>query len=91
MSEINILDFVELVKDFKSDVKQPLSMIIKNKNTAADLRKDFKRFLAIMEKMTKEENMRTFRKFVSELEKFNKNAEKMDKELKEMLKQLQGD
>jgi len=80
----NLADLFLLFEDFKNDMKQLLSMITKNKNAVADLRKDFKRFLKVMEKMTREEDMRTFRKFVNELEKFNKNAEKMSKELEEM-------
>ena len=82
--EPNIWDIVRLLEDFKNDVKQLLSMIARNKNAVADLRKDFKKFLEVMDKMTREENMKTFKKFVNELEKFNKNAEKMSKELEEM-------
>ena len=82
--EPNIWDIVRLLEDFKKDVKQLLSMVTRNKNAVADLRKDFKKFLNVMDKMTREENMRTFRKFVNELEKFNKNAEKMSKELEEV-------
>ena len=88
--EMNIWYVVELLEDFKSDVKQLLSMVVSNKNALSDLRKDFKRFLNLMEKMTKEENMKTFRKFVSELEKFNKNAERMSKELEEMKDIMKG-
>jgi len=84
MGEPNIWDAIRLFEDFKNDMKQLLSMMTKNKNAVADLRKDFKRFLDLMDKMTKEENMRTFRKFVSELERFNKNAERMSKELEEL-------
>jgi len=84
MGEPNIWDAIRLFEDFKNDMKQLLSMMTKNKNAVADLRKDFKRFLDLMDKMTKEENMRTFRKFVSELERFNKNTERMSKELEEL-------
>ena len=82
--EPNIWDAIKLLKDLKDDVKQLLSMITKNKNALSDVRKDFKKFLNVMDKMTREDNMRAFRKFVDELEKFNKNAEKMSKELEEM-------
>jgi len=82
--EPNIWDAIKLLEDFKNDVKQLLSMITKNKNALSDVKKDFKKFLNVMDKMTREDNMRTFRKFVDELEKFNKNAEKMSKELEEM-------
>ena len=82
--EPNIWDAIKLLEDFKNDVKQLLSMITKNKNALSDVKKDFKKFLNVMDKMTREDNMRTFRKFVDELEKFNKNAEKMGKELEEM-------
>ena len=82
--EPNIWEVFRLLEDFKNDVKQLLSMIASNKNAVADLRKDFKRFLNLMEKMSKEENMKTFKKFVNELEKFNKNAERMSKELEEI-------
>ena len=82
--EFNFVELFRLLEDFKNDMKQLLSMVIKNKNAIADVKKDFKRFLEVMDKMTKEENMRTFRKFVDELERFNKNAEKMSKELEEM-------
>ena len=82
--EPNIWDIVRLLEDFKNDVKQLLSMIARNKNAVADLRKDFKKFLEVMDRMTREENMETFKKFVNELEKFNKNAEKISKELEEM-------
>ena len=82
--EFNFVELFRLLEDFKNDMKQLLSMVAKNKNALADVKKDFKRFLEVMDKMTKEENMRTFRKFVDELERFNKNAEKMSKELEEM-------
>jgi len=82
--EFNFVELFRLFEDFKNDMKQLLSMVTKNKNSLADVKKDFKRFLDVMEKMTKEENMKTFKKFVNELEKFNKNAEKMSKELEEM-------
>ena len=82
--EPNIWDIARLLEDFKNDVKQLLSVIAKNKNAVADLRRDFKKFLDVMEKMTREENMMTFRKFVDELERFNKNAERMSKELEEI-------
>jgi len=82
--EPNIWDAIKLFEDFKNDMKQLLSMIAKNKNAVADLRKDFKRFLDVMEKMSKEENMKTFKKFVDELERFNKNAEKLSREFEEM-------
>jgi len=82
--EPNIWDIVRLLEDFKNDMKQLLSMITKNKNALNDVRRDFKKFIEVMDKMTREENMRTFRRFVNELEKFNKNAEKMSKELEEM-------
>ena len=80
----NLADLFLLFEDFRNDVKQLLSIILKNKNTLSDVRRDFKRFLEVMDKMTREENIRTFRKFVNELEKFNKNAEKMSKELEEV-------
>ena len=82
--EPNIWDAIKLFEDFKNDMKQLLSMIAKNKNAVADLRKDFKKFLEVMDKVTREENMETFRKFVDELERFNKNAERMSKELEEI-------
>lgn len=82
--EINLWEVVRLLEDFKGDLKQLLSIISKNKNSISDFKKDFKKFLGVMEKLTKEENMRTFRKFVSELEKFNKNAERLSNELDEM-------
>ena len=80
----NLADLFLLFEDFRNDVKQLLSIILKNKNTLSDVRRDFKRFLEVMDRMTREENMRTFRKFVNELERFNKNAERMNKELEEM-------
>ena len=83
-NEFNFVEFFKMLDDLKNDVKQLLSIISKNKNALSDVRRDFKRFLEVMDKMTREENMRTFRKFVNELEKFNKNAERMSKELEEM-------
>ena len=80
----NLADLFLLFEDFKNDMKLLLSMITKNKNALSDVKKDFKKFLNVMDKMTREDNMRAFRKFVNELEKFNKNAEKMSKELEEM-------
>ena len=82
--EFNFMDMFRLFEDFKNDMKQLLSLIVKNKNALADLRSDFKKFLSVMEKLSKEENMRTFRKFVNELERFNRNAEKLSKELEDM-------
>lgn len=82
--EFNFMDMFKLFEDFKNDMKQLLSLIVKNKNALADLRSDFKKFLSVMEKLSKEENMRTFRKFVNELERFNRNAEKLSKELEDM-------
>ena len=79
-----------MLDDLKNDVKQLLSIISKNKNGLSDVRRDFKRFLEVMDRMTREENMRTFRKFVNELEKFNKNAERMSKELEEMKNIMKG-
>ena len=82
--EPNIWDIIRLLEDFKNDVKQLLSIISKNKNALNDVKKDFKKFIEVMDRMTREENMRTFRKFVNELGRFNKNAERMSKELEEM-------
>ena len=82
--EFNFMDMFKLFEDFKNDMKQLLSLIVKNKSALADLRSDFKKFLSVMEKLSKEENMRTFRKFVNELERFNRNAEKLSKELEDM-------
>lgn len=82
--EPNVWDVFSLLEDFKNDMKQLLSIIASNKGAVADLRKDFKKFLSVMDKVVKEENMRTFRKFVKELERFNKNVEKMSKEIEEM-------
>ena len=82
--EFNFMDMFRLFEDFKNDMKQLLGLIVKNKNALADLRSDFKKFLSIMDKLSKEENMRTFRKFVNELERFNRNAERLSKELEDM-------
>jgi len=82
--EFNFMDMFRLFEDFKNDLKQLLGLIVKNKNALADLRSDFKKFLSIMDKLSKEENMRTFRKFVYELERFNRNAERLSKELEDM-------
>jgi len=82
--EFNFMDMFRLFEDFKNDLKQLLGLIVKNKNALADLRSDFKKFLSIMDKLSKEENMRTFRKFVNELERFNRNAERLSKELEDM-------
>ena len=86
----NLADLFLLFEDFRNDVKQLLSIISKNKNTLSDVRRDFKKFIEVMDKMTREENMRTFRKFVNELERFNKNAERMNKELEEMKNIMKG-
>ena len=89
-NEFNFVEFFKMLDDLKNDVKQLLSIISKNKNGLSDVRRDFKRFLEVMDRMTREENMRTFRKFVNELERFNKNAEKMSKELEEMKNIMKG-
>ena len=86
----NLADLFLLFEDFKNDMKQLLSIISKNKNALSDVRRDFKKFIEVMDKMTREENMRTFRKFVNELERFNKNAERMNKELEEMKNIMKG-
>jgi len=89
-NEFNFMEFFKRLDDLKNDVKQLLSIISKNKNALNDVRRDFKKFIEVMDKMTREENMRTFRKFVNELERFNKNAEKMSKELEEMKNIMKG-
>ena len=89
-NEFNFMEFLKMLDELKNDVKQLLSIISKNKNALNDVRRDFKRFLEVMDRMTREENMRTFRKFVNELERFNKNAEKMSKELEEMKNIMKG-
>ena len=89
-NEFNFMEFFKMLDDLKNDVKQLLSIISKNKNALSDVRRDFKKFIEVMDKMTREENMRTFRKFVNELERFNKNAEKMSKELEEMKNIMKG-
>jgi len=89
-NEFNFMEFFKMLDDLKNDVKQLLSIISKNKNALNDVRRDFKKFIEVMDKMTREENMRTFRKFVNELERFNKNAEKMSKELEEMKNIMKG-
>jgi len=89
-NEFNFVEFFKMLDDLKNDVKQLLSIISKNKNALSDVRRDFKKFIEVMDRMTREENMRTFRKFVNELEKFNKNAERMSKELEEMKNIMKG-
>ena len=89
-NEFNFMEFFKMLDDLKNDVKQLLSIISKNKNALSDVRRDFKKFIEVMDKMTREENMRTFRKFVNELERFNKNAERMNKELEEMKDIMKG-
>ena len=89
-NEFNFMEFFKMLDDLKNDVKQLLSIISKNKNALNDVRRDFKKFIEVMDKMTREENMRTFRKFVNELERFNKNAERMNKELEEMKDIMKG-
>jgi len=89
-NEFNFMEFFKMLDDLKNDVKQLLSIISKNKNALNDVRRDFKKFIEVMDRMTREENMRTFRKFVNELEKFNKNAERMSKELEEMKNIMKG-
>jgi len=89
-NEFNFMEFFKMLDDLKNDVKQLLSIISKNKNALNDVKKDFKKFIEVMDRMTREENMRTFRKFVNELERFNKNAEKMSKELEEMKNIMKG-
>ena len=89
-NEFNFMEFFKMLDDLKNDVKQLLSIISKNKNALNDVKKDFKKFIEVMDRMTREENMRTFRKFVNELERFNKNAERMSKELEEMKNIMKG-
>jgi len=75
--DVNFVEILKLLQDFKNDLKELGLMISKNKGAVNDVRKDFKKFIEVMDRLTKEENMRTFKKFVNELERFNKNAEEM--------------
>ncbi|RLD17595.1 MAG: hypothetical protein DRI33_04890 [Caldiserica bacterium] len=88
--EPNIWDAIKLFEDLRNDMNQLLSMIARNRNALSDIKEDFKKLLNVMDKMTREDNMRTFRKFVKELERFNKNAERMSKELEEMKNIMKG-
>ena len=83
---MNIDEMIRLLNDFRGDVKKMLDFLAKNKNALSDLRSDMKKLINALDTMSKPENMDAFKRFVEELEKFNKNTGKMMKQMEELSK-----